>query len=204
MARIWDRRNGWRQSGEGMPSDREFDEAYGQLLTHIRERKRSMPHYADGTPARIGDQVVGVPYNTQGKQIVGIVAGLIPGTDACNLRVVYHEIVDPATTSETNAFMYHHQYGQQPTFFATRFDYGAVKDFRLLSDRIRSINVDGVDVAVCRDVLGHQLKTAANVPATYQLFRSNGGDGPDDPIDDNQGISVENGHRFYAVPPATF
>ena len=52
-----------------------------------------MPHYADGTPAREGDLVRGKGYNIKDgsgnlKEIVGIVTGLTPKTDACKLTLL--------------------------------------------------------------------------------------------------------------------
>jgi hypothetical protein len=48
-------------------------------------------HYKDGTEAKIGDYVKGVPYNTGGEVIVGRVTQLTAGTDSCNLQVLYVE-----------------------------------------------------------------------------------------------------------------
>jgi hypothetical protein len=48
-----------------------------------------MPHYADGTPAMVGDIVRGNGYNeSKNREIVGIVADVREG-DSCTLSVVY-------------------------------------------------------------------------------------------------------------------
>lgn len=48
-------------------------------------------HYKDGSEVKLGDLVRGKPYNTE-HEVVGEVVGLVPGVDACNLRVAYMEI----------------------------------------------------------------------------------------------------------------
>lgn len=48
-----------------------------------------MPHYRDGTPARAGDIVKGVPYNTGGREVVGVLTYFNPGASACNCRVAF-------------------------------------------------------------------------------------------------------------------
>lgn len=47
-----------------------------------------MPHYADGTPAKLGDLVKGKPYNTP-HEVTGVVVGIIPDTESCNVRVAF-------------------------------------------------------------------------------------------------------------------
>jgi len=54
-------------------------------------------HYRDGTEARVGDLVRGKGYNVKGPdgellEIQGVVVGLTPGTDTCNLRVAHPEV----------------------------------------------------------------------------------------------------------------
>jgi hypothetical protein len=44
-----------------------------------------MPHYRDGSPAKVGDVVVGETYNRKGKHL-GIVKEVKPG-DTCNCTV---------------------------------------------------------------------------------------------------------------------
>lgn len=47
-----------------------------------------MPHYIDGTEAKVGDIVRGKPYNTP-HEVQGVVVGITPGTDTCNMRVAF-------------------------------------------------------------------------------------------------------------------
>lgn len=50
-----------------------------------------MPHYADGTEAKVGDTVRGKGYNdSKDKEIVGTVVDVRPG-DSCTLSVLYIE-----------------------------------------------------------------------------------------------------------------
>ena len=39
MPRIYDRRSGWRDSGQGVSSPEEFDEAYERLVQAVKEKK---------------------------------------------------------------------------------------------------------------------------------------------------------------------
>jgi len=55
-----------------------------------------MPHYKDGTPAKVGDVVRGKGYNVKGpdgqlKEITGIVVHVQPGP-TCNLQVAFAEV----------------------------------------------------------------------------------------------------------------
>lgn len=66
------------------------------------------------------------------------------------------------------------------------------------------VNVDGQKGEVPEGrCTGADIKNAADVPRTYQLFRKNDTDGEDVPIADNQWIVPVNNERFYAVPPCT-
>lgn len=49
-----------------------------------------MPHYADGTPANVGDFVKGKPYNTD-HEIVGTLVQITEGTASCNCIVAFVE-----------------------------------------------------------------------------------------------------------------
>ena len=58
-----------------------------------------MPHYADGTEAKVGDQVIGKLYNTPGVR-AGTIISITPGADSCNAQVAFMQPVaidgDPA------------------------------------------------------------------------------------------------------------
>lgn len=60
-----------------------------------------MPHYSDGTEAKVGDQVIGQLYNTTGVR-AGTIISITPGAESCNAMVAFIEAVpiDPAPSFE--------------------------------------------------------------------------------------------------------
>ena len=52
-----------------------------------------MPHYADGSEAKVGDQVTGVLYNSGPAPKAGTIISITPGTESCNAMVQYTEAV---------------------------------------------------------------------------------------------------------------
>lgn len=55
-----------------------------------------MPLYKDGSPAQVGDFVIGKPYNTK-EAIVGRVTSVTPGTESCNCQVAFLDLVENFT-----------------------------------------------------------------------------------------------------------
>src|SRR5690348_13217125 len=51
-----------------------------------------MPHYADGSEAKVGDQVTGKLYNTEGIR-AGTIISITPGAESCNAQVQFTEAV---------------------------------------------------------------------------------------------------------------
>lgn len=51
-----------------------------------------MPHYSDGTEAKVGDHVAGKLYNTD-HEVAGTIISITPGADSCNCLVQYLEAV---------------------------------------------------------------------------------------------------------------
>jgi hypothetical protein len=51
-----------------------------------------MPHYSDGTEAKVGDQVTGQFYNTTGVR-AGTIISITPGAESCNAMVAFIEAV---------------------------------------------------------------------------------------------------------------
>lgn len=47
-----------------------------------------MPHYADGTEAKVGDQVTGHLFNTPGV-VAGVIISITPGAESCNAMVQF-------------------------------------------------------------------------------------------------------------------
>lgn len=50
-----------------------------------------MPHYKDGTEAKIGDQVFGKLYNTEGVRC-GTIISITPGSESCNAQVQFTDV----------------------------------------------------------------------------------------------------------------
>ena len=74
-----------------------------------------MPHYKDGTEAKLMDIVKGKPYNTP-HEVVGVVVGITPGSDTCNCRVLF-------TTAKTAGG------GDDPKIPMQVYDHGELKAF---------------------------------------------------------------------------
>ena len=55
-----------------------------------------MPHYADGTPAAVGDRVKGTVYNNPG-EIEGVIVAITSEADACNCKVIFANLVEDYT-----------------------------------------------------------------------------------------------------------
>lgn len=50
-----------------------------------------MPHYADGTEAKVGDQVAGKLYNSGPEPKAGVIISITPGAESCNAQVQFVE-----------------------------------------------------------------------------------------------------------------
>lgn len=94
-----------------------------------------MPHYADGTEAKVGDLVRGKGYNVRGldgelAEIVGLVHRVNPGANQCNIQVILLQSV----RSESIGEMF--QYGVPSdiviiggAFYRAVIDYGQCDHF---------------------------------------------------------------------------
>ena len=103
-----------------------------------------MPHYIDGTEAKLGDVVRGVSYNTKGKEVVGTIVQITPGSDTCNCIITWIESIglptlpDNKTWNEVlyNSGLYNVKtvgYPPNPVSVLTiQQDYGECKAFTLL------------------------------------------------------------------------
>jgi hypothetical protein len=58
-----------------------------------------MPHYKDGTPAAIGDIVKGKQYDS-GPEVRGVVVGISPSSDTCNMRIGKIDVYAPTRQTE--------------------------------------------------------------------------------------------------------
>lgn len=50
-----------------------------------------MPHYKDGSEAKVGDQVVGTLYNSGSEPKAGVIISITPGAESCNAMVQFTE-----------------------------------------------------------------------------------------------------------------
>lgn len=87
-----------------------------------------MPHYSDGTEAKVGDTVYGKPYNTPHK-VTGVVVGITPDQDECNLRVVFAQ---KAGDLAYGVAAFNDGLGTPIVTVRLERDYGATKEFSLI------------------------------------------------------------------------
>jgi len=85
-----------------------------------------MPHYKDGTLAKEGDVVKGIPYNTQGKVVVGIINNINPGEETCNCMVSFMEELKRAGLENVYTFI---DRNGGTHYIHIRSDYGEVRAF---------------------------------------------------------------------------
>ena len=78
-------------------------------------KDQAMPHYKDGTEAKLLDVIKGKPYNTP-HEVVGVVVGITPSAESCNLRVMFVTREDPGG-------------GQSAPVPVSKIDYGETKAF---------------------------------------------------------------------------
>lgn len=52
-----------------------------------------MPHYKDGSEAKVGDQVIGKLYNSGPEPKAGVIISITPGAESCNAMVQFTEAV---------------------------------------------------------------------------------------------------------------
>lgn len=50
-----------------------------------------MPHYVDGTEARVGDQVIAPVFNSGGPK-AGVIISITPGVESCNALIQFAEV----------------------------------------------------------------------------------------------------------------
>lgn len=88
-----------------------------------------MPHYKDGTPAKDGDTVKGIPYNTQGKEVAGTIFDINPTMETCNCKVAFVEVA-PMDKIPVETFVHLVTLGNGVRMgLVARYDYGEVKAF---------------------------------------------------------------------------
>jgi hypothetical protein len=82
-----------------------------------------MPHYIDGTEAKVGDIARGKPYNTP-YEVVGVITGITPDADSCNLRIAFTAFADN---------------GQDAPVVVAQIDYGETKAFELVKSSLANL-----------------------------------------------------------------
>lgn len=93
-----------------------------------------MPHYKDGTEAKVGDFVRGATYNIKDskgepREICGTLISITPGQDACNCMVAFVEELDlESVYSNVPVIALRRPVGDVRTY-TIRTDYGEVKAF---------------------------------------------------------------------------
>ncbi len=88
-----------------------------------------MPHYKDGTLAKEGDVVKGIPYNQNGKEVVGVIVAINPGIDVCNCQVVFPKVVQMEETWMGDIVKLFVRPDGLRAGVALRSDYGEVQAF---------------------------------------------------------------------------
>ncbi len=102
-----------------------------------------MPHYRDGTEAKVGDLVRGVSYNREKRQIVGTIIQITPGVETCNCMVAFASI-KPLPKLPDDAKPWHEllpAFGARCTYHSDGHlsvvlhdvDYGETREFELVA-----------------------------------------------------------------------
>ena len=96
-----------------------------------------MPHYRDGTEAKVGDLVSGKSYNRNGKVITGTVISITKGSESCNCRVAFVEEIDMEKVyGHISASVSSVGVSGEPlrrAFFTVAEDYGETRAFDLIA-----------------------------------------------------------------------
>lgn len=95
-----------------------------------------MPHYADGTQARVGDVVKGKGYSLRDadgnlREIVGSVVGIVPESGSCNIRLLVMEqfTVPFGEPEQHKSVDYVHTHGQPKQRISPTLEYGQCDHF---------------------------------------------------------------------------
>lgn len=91
-----------------------------------------MPHYADGTEAKLGDHVRGKPYNTP-HEVTGVVVGVVTDSESCNLRVAFARPTRDGETSTHTVIVAGYDPAGKTQNVTVSVDYGETKAFTKLA-----------------------------------------------------------------------
>jgi hypothetical protein len=99
-------------------------------------------HYKNGREAKVGDPVIGTGYNIKGV-IAGIVAGLTPGSDTCNIRVLTLQQSEAVSLAGLSAHVHSEYIGTdegkpeyETSLYRTVTEHGAVSSFLHAEDAL--------------------------------------------------------------------
>lgn len=89
-----------------------------------------MPHYKDGTEAKVGDVVKGKGYNIP-HEIIGTVVSIQPNADACNLRVAVAKVTSITQCYGTAGMIYRDD--AQTCVIVPDIEYGETRAFEKIA-----------------------------------------------------------------------
>jgi hypothetical protein len=126
-------------------------------ITNISSKQKkelsAMPHYKDGTEAKVGDLIKGTgynikDYNNKPSVIVGTLGRITPNTESCNLIILTtvaqkldkDDLLFAHKVNEADRIMTNYPDGvvdnsktmTELWAISTREEYGAIKDFELV------------------------------------------------------------------------
>lgn len=93
-----------------------------------------MPHYKDGTEAKVGDFVKGKPYNTS-HEVTGRIVSITPEVESCNCSVAWVESskappeASPGDKLSGGIVITNVAAGNTPALLTPKVDYGETKSF---------------------------------------------------------------------------
>jgi hypothetical protein len=91
-----------------------------------------MPHYADGTSAKVGDVVKGKGYNVKDehgnlREIVGTVVHVTPGSTSCNVQVLH--ALQPLSPEDAKLTGLHSAFVLAGRLYSMNLEYGQCDHF---------------------------------------------------------------------------
>ncbi len=108
-----------------------------------------MSHYADGTKAQIGDQVVGKLYSTDGI-VAGTIVSITPNADSCNAMVQYTRVL-PVDAVTVDGLAHWKATGCKPLMAVEWSENGSTPVHRVKKTRNHQSDGDEVALVVCAD-----------------------------------------------------
>jgi hypothetical protein len=91
----------------------------------------NVPHYKDGSEAKVGDTVTGKTHGSGGKEVAGVLVGITPGATSCNGRVAHAVVGVPDGNHYIQPCLVHQEgKSQPPVFIFTYCDAATISDLR--------------------------------------------------------------------------